>query len=56
MEKQFYYRDKEIISKDDLELMRKVWGNTPYNWVTEHVIDENSGSGLHLVTEIMLVI
>lgn len=56
METAIYYRDNELISVDDLILMRKVWGDTPYNWVREYVIDDNSGSGLHLITEIVLVI
>ena len=51
-----YYRDEELISAEDLQLLRKTWGENPYNWVNEHVVDENSGSGLHLITELVLVI
>ena len=54
--KALYYRDHELIKPEDLELLRKVWGNTPFVFVNEHIIDENSGSGLHLATELMLVI
>jgi len=56
METAIYYRNEEMISQSDLDRLRKVWGVAPYTWVEEHIIDQNSGSGLHIITELLAVI
>lgn len=53
METAIYYRDEELITQSDLDLMYKVWEMGHYNRFSEYVIDQNSGSGLHIVTELL---
>jgi len=63
-EKLIYYRlgerETELISESDLKRIEKVWGkpNTdrPYNRVEMVEEDQNYGTGLHIVTELMSVI
>jgi len=61
-EKLIYYRpghgrEAELITKDDLKRIHKVWGDKqPYNIIEQREEDHNYGSGLPIVTEIMAVI
>jgi hypothetical protein len=55
-EKLIYYRGEELITPNDLKRMRKLWGDTPYNWVVELPIDHNTDTGIHDVTEILYTI
>lgn len=56
METVIYYRNSQLITEADWQKIIKVWGLTPFNFIERHVIDQNSGSGLHIVTELLAVI
>jgi hypothetical protein len=56
METVIYYRNSQLITEADWIKIVKVWGLTPFNFIERHVIDQNSGSGLHIVTELLAVI
>lgn len=61
MNKMIYYRpnqsDCELLTEADVKRLHKVWGsNQPYNFIETIIEDQNSGSGLPIVTEMMAVI
>ena len=56
MKQLIYYRGKELITAKDLKRLRRLFGYTPYNSVEYLPLDENTGTGIHEVTEIMFTI
>lgn len=59
--KAIYYRptkqDAELLSLSDAKRLQKVWGkNQPYNQIVEVEIDQNYGTAIPIVTELMAVI
>ena len=51
-----YYRGNELLTDDQINHLHKVWGESPYHYIHKLPLDENTGTGLMSVTNMLYTI